>query len=167
MITPRNGEPLIAAIQDFITAAYLITQKGVFFDRAKACQLASSLIAGSVAGERIDLPPPCIVKVRHGLLFLSLKTIRMQFLQVFLVNNLSHLLWSFANHIVECVDCNWYICTEFSSTFIYYMVQKLSSRLQSTLKGILLVCFFTNLVLHQTRLKFVLGQTCSLVKLDF
>ncbi|KAF6020049.1 POLR3A [Bugula neritina] len=62
VITPRNGEPLIAAIQDFITAAYLITQKNVFFDRAKACQLAASLISGTDTSERIDLPPPCIVK---------------------------------------------------------------------------------------------------------
>ncbi|XP_067928267.1 DNA-directed RNA polymerase III subunit RPC1-like [Watersipora subatra] len=62
VITPRNGEPLIAAIQDFITAAYLITQKDVFFDRAKACQLAASLVVGSVSKERLDLPPPCIVK---------------------------------------------------------------------------------------------------------
>ncbi|CAG2183580.1 unnamed protein product, partial [Oppiella nova] len=27
ILTPRNGEPLIAAIQDFITGAYLLTQK--------------------------------------------------------------------------------------------------------------------------------------------
>ena len=27
MVTPRNGEPLIAAIQDFLTAAYLLTHK--------------------------------------------------------------------------------------------------------------------------------------------
>lgn len=63
VITPRNGEPLIAAIQDFITAAYLITQKDVFFDRAKACQLASSLISGNDTAKKIDLPPPCILKV--------------------------------------------------------------------------------------------------------
>ena len=31
--TPRNGEPLIAPIQDFITGAYLLTRRSVFFTR--------------------------------------------------------------------------------------------------------------------------------------
>ena len=26
LITPRNGEPLVAATQDFLTCAYLVTQ---------------------------------------------------------------------------------------------------------------------------------------------
>lgn len=30
-LTCRSGEPLVAAIQDFITAMYLLTQKDVFF----------------------------------------------------------------------------------------------------------------------------------------
>ena len=29
LATPRNGEPLVAAIQDFITGAYLLSQKDV------------------------------------------------------------------------------------------------------------------------------------------
>lgn len=33
LVTPRNGEPLVAATQDFLTASYLITQRDVFFDR--------------------------------------------------------------------------------------------------------------------------------------
>lgn len=33
LATPRNGEPLVAATQDFLTAAYLITQRDIFFDR--------------------------------------------------------------------------------------------------------------------------------------
>ena len=33
--TPRNGEPLIAATQDFITASYLLTRKTQFYDRAQ------------------------------------------------------------------------------------------------------------------------------------
>lgn len=43
LVTPRNGEPLVAATQDFLTAAYLITQKNVFFDRQTLCNLVSSL----------------------------------------------------------------------------------------------------------------------------
>jgi DNA-directed RNA polymerase beta' subunit len=27
LVTPRNGEPVVAATQDFITGAYLLTQK--------------------------------------------------------------------------------------------------------------------------------------------
>lgn len=62
IITPRNGEPLIAAIQDFITGAYLITQKDVFFDRARACQLISSILTGKDTTVKIELPPPAIWK---------------------------------------------------------------------------------------------------------
>ncbi|XP_054160182.1 DNA-directed RNA polymerase III subunit RPC1-like isoform X2 [Oppia nitens] len=61
IITPRNGEPLIAAIQDFITGAYLLTQKDIFFDRAKAMQIISSIMAGSDSKTIIDLPKPCIL----------------------------------------------------------------------------------------------------------
>ncbi len=32
LCTPRNGEPLVAATQDFLTAAFLLTQRNVFFD---------------------------------------------------------------------------------------------------------------------------------------
>ncbi|XP_059158515.1 DNA-directed RNA polymerase III subunit RPC1-like [Physella acuta] len=62
IITPRNGEPLIAAIQDFITGAYLMTQKDVFFDRNRACQLIASMLVGKDANMKIDLPPPAIWK---------------------------------------------------------------------------------------------------------
>jgi DNA-directed RNA polymerase III subunit RPC1 len=44
MVTPRNGEPIIAAIQDFITAAYLLSRKDKFYDR------------------QVDLPPPTVWK---------------------------------------------------------------------------------------------------------
>uniref|UniRef100_A0A2R5LGD7 DNA-directed RNA polymerase subunit n=1 Tax=Ornithodoros turicata TaxID=34597 RepID=A0A2R5LGD7_9ACAR len=60
LVTPRNGEPLIAAIQDFITGGYLITQKDVFFDRGKACQLASYILADVPMA--LELPPPAIRK---------------------------------------------------------------------------------------------------------
>lgn len=39
LVTPRNGEPLVAATQDFLTAAYLITQRDIFFDREVLPQL--------------------------------------------------------------------------------------------------------------------------------
>ncbi|XP_048760931.1 DNA-directed RNA polymerase III subunit RPC1-like [Ostrea edulis] len=62
IITPRNGEPLIAAIQDFITGGYLITQKDVFLDRARACQLIAAMLSGRETNLKIDLPPPAIIK---------------------------------------------------------------------------------------------------------
>jgi len=62
IITPRNGEPLIAATQDFITGGYLVTQKDLFFDRGQFCQLASVILAGKDRNVNIDLPPPAIVK---------------------------------------------------------------------------------------------------------
>ncbi|XP_078700713.1 DNA-directed RNA polymerase III subunit RPC1-like [Branchiostoma floridae x Branchiostoma belcheri] len=62
LVTPRNGEPLIAAIQDFITGSYLLTQKDTMFDRAKACQIIASMLSGGDRAERIDLPPPAIIK---------------------------------------------------------------------------------------------------------
>ncbi|KAF9975704.1 DNA-directed RNA polymerase III subunit [Actinomortierella ambigua] len=59
LVTPRNGTPLIAAIQDFITASYLITQKDLFFDRAQFVQICAYL---GDAELKIDIPPPAIIK---------------------------------------------------------------------------------------------------------
>lgn len=62
IITPRNGEPLIAAIQDFITASYLLTRKDEFFTKAKACQLISSILTEDDSTTKVDLPIPAIIK---------------------------------------------------------------------------------------------------------
>lgn len=43
LLNPRNGEPLIAAIQDFITGAYLLTSRNTFFTAAKMGQYTSGL----------------------------------------------------------------------------------------------------------------------------
>ena len=59
LTTPRNGEPLVAASQDFLSAAYLLTQKDRFFTREKFCQLVSYY---GNAEEHIDLPSPAIIK---------------------------------------------------------------------------------------------------------
>ena len=56
---PKAGEPLIAATQDFLTASYLLTQKDTFFNRAQIMQYCGYF---SDADERIDLPPPAIIK---------------------------------------------------------------------------------------------------------
>ena len=59
LVTPGNGSPLICAIQDFITASYLITQRDVFMDRSKFCQTVSHMCWP--ADVRIDLPTPAII----------------------------------------------------------------------------------------------------------
>ena len=63
LVTPRNGELMIAATQDFLTGGYLLTQRDVFFNRGQVCQIVQQILDdrdGRVM--RIDLPPPTIVK---------------------------------------------------------------------------------------------------------
>ncbi|KAM3959347.1 RNA polymerase III subunit A [Aphomia sociella] len=62
LVTPRNGELLIAATQDFITGGYLLTQRDTFLTRGEAQQLAACLLAGPDATMTLDMPPPAILK---------------------------------------------------------------------------------------------------------
>ncbi|KAH7729808.1 RNA polymerase Rpb1 [Aphelenchoides avenae] len=63
LVTPRSGEPLIAAIQDFITAGYLLTHKDTFLTRSEVHRLASSLVdVNARKQQRIKLPKPAIFK---------------------------------------------------------------------------------------------------------
>ncbi|KAI8832364.1 hypothetical protein BC829DRAFT_426428 [Chytridium lagenaria] len=59
LVTPRNGEPLIAATQDFITASFLQSKKDVFYDRSQFCQIVSYMFDANMD---IDIPPPTILK---------------------------------------------------------------------------------------------------------
>jgi DNA-directed RNA polymerase III subunit RPC1 len=59
LVTPRNGEPLIAATQDFITCCYLLSRKDVFYTRAQFSQICNYMGDALV---HIDLPPPAILK---------------------------------------------------------------------------------------------------------
>eukprot|EP00981_Chlorochromonas_danica_P010917 scaffold3535_cov162-Ochromonas_danica.AAC.3 len=61
LVTPRNGEPLVAATQDFLTGAYLLTQKDTFLTKAEFCRLVCYF---SDASEHIDMPLPTILKPR-------------------------------------------------------------------------------------------------------
>lgn len=65
LVTPKNGEMLIAATQDFITGGYLLTQKDEFLTKEQAMQLAACLLSGPDANMNIDLPKPAIVKPRR------------------------------------------------------------------------------------------------------
>lgn len=62
LVSPRNGEPLVAATQDFLTGAYMLTQRDVFLTKAQFCRLVAYL---SDAKEHIDIPPPTIFKPRR------------------------------------------------------------------------------------------------------
>uniref|UniRef100_A0A1Q3FVX2 DNA-directed RNA polymerase subunit n=1 Tax=Culex tarsalis TaxID=7177 RepID=A0A1Q3FVX2_CULTA len=64
LVTPRNGELLIAATQDFITGGYLLTQKDQFLTREQVMQLAACMLSGPDANMEIDLPKPAIMKPR-------------------------------------------------------------------------------------------------------
>lgn len=60
LVTPRNGEPLIAATQDFITAAYLLSHKDRFYTRAMFAQVCSYMGDAEI---KFDMPPPAVWKV--------------------------------------------------------------------------------------------------------
>ncbi len=61
--TPKNGEILVAATQDFLTCAYLLTSKDVFLSRQEICRLASYFIGSQQdKGLRMDLPPATLLK---------------------------------------------------------------------------------------------------------
>jgi DNA-directed RNA polymerase III subunit RPC1 len=59
LVSPRNGEPVIAAIQDFITASYLLSRRDQFFDRRQFTQICSYFADAEM---QIDIPPPTIWK---------------------------------------------------------------------------------------------------------
>jgi DNA-directed RNA polymerase III subunit RPC1 len=69
LATPKNGTPIIAAIQDFITAAFLLSNKSNFYDRRTFCQIVNYMFNGDGAydpdtGEThpIEIPPPVVWK---------------------------------------------------------------------------------------------------------
>ena len=59
LVTPKNGEPIISAIQDFITAAYLLSSKDVFYDRKSFTNICMYMVNADV---HLELPPPAIIK---------------------------------------------------------------------------------------------------------
>ncbi|KAI1156878.1 DNA-directed RNA polymerase III subunit RPC1 [Nemania diffusa] len=58
LATPKNGEPIIAATQDFITASYLLSSKDMFFDRRTFTYIVMHMMDGVT---HLDLPPPAIL----------------------------------------------------------------------------------------------------------
>ncbi|XP_034655414.1 DNA-directed RNA polymerase III subunit RPC1 [Drosophila subobscura] len=65
LVTPKNGEILIAATQDFITGGYLLTQKDVFLTKEEVMQLAACFLANEDSTMNIDMPTPALIKPRR------------------------------------------------------------------------------------------------------
>ncbi|CDW53832.1 DNA directed RNA polymerase III subunit [Trichuris trichiura] len=62
LVTPRNGEPLIAATQDFITGAYLLTKRDVFLNKVDFWKLAGCMFSHMNGVRKMDIPKPAILK---------------------------------------------------------------------------------------------------------
>lgn len=58
--TPKNGEILVAATQDFLTSSYLLSSKDTFLSRPDVCRLVSYFI--DLTEDSFDLPAPTIFK---------------------------------------------------------------------------------------------------------
>lgn len=59
LTTPKNGEPIISAIQDFITAAFLLSSLDVFYDRKTFTTICMGMLNEKT---NFELPPPSIIK---------------------------------------------------------------------------------------------------------
>lgn len=59
LCTPKNGEILVAATQDFLTSAYLITSRDRFLSRQQVSQFLAYM---SDNRQVVELPPPAIVR---------------------------------------------------------------------------------------------------------
>ncbi len=59
IVTPKNGEPIISAIQDFVTAAYLLSSLDNFYDRKTFINTCLGMLEEDTI---FDLPPPAILK---------------------------------------------------------------------------------------------------------
>lgn len=59
IVTPKNGEPIISAIQDFVTAAYLLSSLDNFYDRRTFTTTCLGMLEEDT---EFDLPPPSILK---------------------------------------------------------------------------------------------------------
>ncbi|KAK7517511.1 hypothetical protein IWZ03DRAFT_173824 [Phyllosticta citriasiana] len=69
LATPKNGTPIIAAIQDFITCAFLVSRKDLFFDRKTFALVCGYMFNDEAVRDpetgkyhKIELPPPTIIK---------------------------------------------------------------------------------------------------------
>ena len=59
IVTPKNGEPIISAIQDFVSAAFLLSSLDVFYDRKTFVTICLTMLEDKT---RFDLPSPAVIK---------------------------------------------------------------------------------------------------------
>lgn len=59
ILTPKSGEPLVAATQDFITASFMATSKNYFMDKSEFCRILAMI---SSAEFELPVPEPAILK---------------------------------------------------------------------------------------------------------
>ena len=59
IVTPKNGEPIISAIQDFITAAFLLSSLDKFYDKKTFVTTCLGMLE---EGTKFELPPPATIK---------------------------------------------------------------------------------------------------------
>lgn len=59
LVTPKNGEPIISAIQDFITAAFLLSSLDQFYDRKTFTTICMGMLDKDT---KFELPPPALIK---------------------------------------------------------------------------------------------------------
>jgi DNA-directed RNA polymerase III subunit RPC1 len=59
IVTPKNGEPIISAIQDFVTAAYLLSNLDNFYDRSTFANTCLGMLEWDT---KFDLPTPAVLK---------------------------------------------------------------------------------------------------------
>ena len=57
--TPKSGDLVVAATQDFLTSAYLLTHKDSFFPRDAFAQMCAHMFRGKPV---VNLPPPTVLK---------------------------------------------------------------------------------------------------------
>jgi len=57
--TPRNGEPMIASTQDFLTFSYILTSKNIFFSYSDILKIIGII---QIETWKETLPPPTIIK---------------------------------------------------------------------------------------------------------
>lgn len=62
ILTPKSGEPIIAPTQDFLTCAFLLTQKDVFYDKGTFMKYLTFFSDGKC---HIDIPHPTIIKPKE------------------------------------------------------------------------------------------------------
>ena len=59
IVTPKNGEPIISAIQDFITAAFLLSSLDKFYDKKTFVTICLGMLEQNT---KFELPPPATIK---------------------------------------------------------------------------------------------------------